>query len=268
MFCIGVHWNSSINHWASSATVLMKLLIVNPNTTSSMTSTMVDAAKTVVSSDTQIVGATAAYGPESIEGYYDEVFSVPPLIETVRSHPDCDGVVVGCFDDTGVDALRCMTSVPVIGICQAAMQMATVVAGSFSVITTLARSVPALEHLALRYGYERHCRRVRASDLPVLALESDPQQAVDIIGAEIKRAIKEDGAEAIVLGCAGMADLSEKLSDAYGLPVVEGVTAAARTIESLHALGLRTSQLGGYATPRGKHYVGEFNRFAPQPDDG
>ena len=244
----------------------MKLLIVNPNTTASMTQTMVDAARGVVSNGTEIIGDTAAYGPESIEGYYDEVFSVPPLIEAVAAHPDCNGVVVGCFDDTGVDALRCMTTVPVVGICQAAMQMATLVAGSFTVITTLARSVPALEHLAVRYGYEKQCRRIRASELPVLTLESDPENAVRIIGEEIEKAINEDHAEAIVLGCAGMADLSDMLSQRYGLPVIEGVTAAAKLLESLHALGLQTSRLGGYATPRQKQYLGEFDRFAPRSD--
>ena len=229
-----------------------------------MTQTMVDAACAVVTTDTRVVGETAGYGPESIEGYYDEVFSVPPLVEAVSAHPDCDGIVVGCFDDTGVDALRCMTPVPVVGICQAAMQMATLVAGSFSVITTLARSVPALEHLALRYGYERQCKKIRASELPVLTLESDPENAVRIIGEEIEKAITDDHAEAIVLGCAGMADLSEMLSQRYGLPVIEGVTAAVKLMESLHSLGLQTSRLGGYAPPRQKNYLGEFDRFAPK----
>lgn len=240
------------------------ILIVNPNTTVSMTNTMVTAARSVASGGTHIIGTTAQDGPPSIEGYYDEVFSVPPMIDAVRTQPAYDAIVVGCFDDTGVDALRCMTPAPVIGLCQAAVQTASLVADRFSVITTLARSVPALEHLVLRYGFERQCRRVRASEVPVLALESDPEQAKQIIGEQITRAIDDDNAQAIVLGCAGMASMSHELSEQYGLPVIEGVTAATRLAESLCALGLQTSRLGGYAPPRAKQYNGALERFSPK----
>ncbi len=81
--------------------------------------------------------------------YYDEAFSVPALLDAVAAHPDAGGIVVGCFDDTGVDAARCITSAPVIGLCQAALQAVSVVSCSFTVVTTLGRSVPAIEHLVL-----------------------------------------------------------------------------------------------------------------------
>ena len=192
----------------------MKLLLVNPNTTASMTAKMRDAACAVASPETEIIAATAEYGPESIEGYYDEVFSVPAMLDAVKAHPDAAGVVVGCFDDTGVDAARCVTSAPVIGICQAAMQVASVVSGSFTVVTTLGRSVPALEHLARRYGYAGVCRRVRAS--PVLDLEDPASGARELLRAEVRRALDEDGCEAVVLGCAGMVDMARSLSERAG----------------------------------------------------
>ena len=135
---------------------------------------------------------------KSIEGYYDEVFSVPAMLDAVKAHPDAAGVVVGCFDDTGVDAARCVISAPVIGICQAAMQVASIVSGSFTVVTTLSRSVPALEHLARRYGYADLCRKVRASEIPVLALEDPASGARDQLRSEVRRALEEDGCEAVV----------------------------------------------------------------------
>ena len=186
----------------------MKLLLVNPNTTASMTDKMREAACAVASAGTEIIAVTSEYGPESIEGYYDEVFSIPAMLDAVKAHPDASGVVVGCFDDTGVDAARCVTSAPVIGICQAAMQVASVVSGSFTVVTTLGRSVPVLEHLVRRYGYADLCRRVRASDIPVLALEDPASGARDRLRCEMRRALDEDGCEAIVLGCAGMVDMA------------------------------------------------------------
>ena len=241
----------------------MKLLLVNPNTTASITGKMLDAACAVASQRTEIVAVTAGYGPESIEGYYDEVFSIPPMLDAVKAHPDAAGVVVGCFDDTGVDAARCVASVPVIGICQAAMQVASIVSGSFTVVTTLGRSVPAIEHLARRYGYADLCRKVRASEIPVLALEDAASGARDQLRAEVCRALDEDGCESIVLGCAGMVDMARSLSEELAVPVVEGVTAAVKIIEGLATLGITTSKRGGYAPPRPKTYTGAFSRYTP-----
>ncbi|NKC10718.1 MAG: aspartate/glutamate racemase family protein [Gammaproteobacteria bacterium] len=236
----------------------MRLLLINPNTTSSMTAAMAKAGASVLAQGTELLDATAQYGPESIEGYYDEAFSVPPILDIVAAWQSAvDGVVIGCFDDTGVDAARTLTDVPVIGICQAAMQAAATLAGSFSVVTTLGRAVPALEHLALRYGYERVCRRVRSCEVPVLELENDRGDASRRIRAQIQAALDEEGAEAIVLGCAGMANFAKVLSQEFEVPVIEGVTVALKWVESLACLGLKTSSRGGYAPPRTKRFQGQ-----------
>ena len=121
------------------------------------------------------------------------------------------------------------------------MHAATMLGGRFSVVTTLARSVPALEGLARRYGVADRCR-VRASDVPVLALEDPASGAVRKVEDEIARAVREDGAECIVLGCAGMADLAADLARRLGLPVIDGVAAATRMVEALVGLGLRDEQ--------------------------
>jgi allantoin racemase len=242
----------------------MHLMIINPNSTTSMTDAMVRTAAEVVAEGTQVSGLTATYGPASIEGYYDEVFAIPPMLELLGEHRNnIDGVVIGCFDDTGVDAARTMVDLPVIGICQAAMQAATVLAGSFSVITTLGRSIPALEHLALKYGFERHCRKVRACEVPVLELEDESSDARALLRNEVAQALAHDGAESIVLGCAGMAHFAAELSEEFQVPVVEGVTTGIKTIEGLASLGLKTSGRGGYAAPRSKSYLGEFSKHAP-----
>lgn len=245
----------------------MKLVLVNPNTTDSMTRRMLEAARAVASADTTVYGASAEYGPESIEGYYDEVFSIPATLDALGAHPDADGFVIGCFDDTGVDAARCITAAPVIGLCQAAMQFASVVSGSFTVVTTLDRSVPAIERLASRYGYGEICRNVRASGIAVLELEHDGGEAVQRLRETLLRSLDEDGCEAIVLGCAGMVDMARRFSGELGVPVIEGVTAAVKIVEGLAVLGIPTSKLGGYATPRAKAYKGLFARYAPRQRD-
>ena len=247
----------------------MRILIVNPNTTASMTEKIGEAGRAAASSGTEVTAVNPAMGPESIEGYYDEAFSVPGLLEEIRRGEGLgfDGYVVACFDDTGLDAARTLASGPVLGICEAAMHAATMLGGRFSVVTTLARSVPALEGLARRYGVADRCR-VRASDVPVLALEDSSSGAARKVEDEMRRAVREDGAECIVLGCAGMADLAAELSRRLGLPVIDGVAAATRMIEALVGLGLKTSKIGGYASPLPKAYSGEFRRFAPAPYPG
>jgi len=227
----------------------MRILIVNPNTTASMTDKVAVAAKAAVASGTEILAATSRHGPVSIEGYYDEALSLAGMLQEIRTRDDFDAVVIACFDDTGLDAARCLTDRPVIGIGEAGYQTAALLSNRFSVVTTLSRSVPALEHNILRYGLERHCASVRACDVPVLELERNASDALQKIEAEIVKAIELDRAEAIVLGCAGMTDLADKLSRKYDLPVLDGVACAAAMCEAMARLGLRTSRKGGYAPP-------------------
>lgn len=227
----------------------MRILVVNPNSTASMTVRIGAAARSVAAPGTEILAVNPPSGPASIEGYYDEALAVPGLLAEIERHEGTiAGTVIACFDDVGLDAARSLATAPVIGICEAAMQTAGVLGGRFSVVTTLARSVPALERLAQRYGMAGRCT-IRAAGVPVLALEDPASGAVDRVRAEIRRAMEQDGAESIVLGCAGMADLARALGEEIGLPVVDGVTAAVKLAEGLAALGLRTSKAGGYAAP-------------------
>ena len=143
------------------------------------------------------------------------------------------------------------------------MHVATLIAGSFTIVSTLGRSAPALEHLVHKYGFQHRCRRVRTAEVPVLALEDPASGAVDRLRAEIARAVAEDHCEAIILGCAGMADLNASLAAEFGLPVIDGVAAAVKLVEAVVGLGLGTSKALGYAAPLGKRYEGLMERFQP-----
>lgn len=235
----------------------MRILVVNPNSTASMTAKIGRAAQLVAAPGTEILAVNPPDTPASIEGYVDEALCLPGLLATIGRYAgsgvgeDVAGTVIACFDDPGLDAARALTARPVVGVCEAAVRMATLVAGRFSIVTTTSRSVPAIEHLAQRYGVARRCR-VRAAAVPVLALEEPGSDARRRVAAEIARALEEDGAEAIVLGCAGMADLARDYRAEFGVPVIDGVTAAVKLVEGLAALGLTTAKRGGYAYPAPK----------------
>ncbi len=242
----------------------MKIAVINPNTTASMTATIADAARRVAHVETEILAITSSMGPVSIEGYYDEVFAVPGLlVEIAKAEGEgADAIVIACFDDTGLDAARALAGIPVIGICEAALSATSFIAQRFSVVTTMERSRLPVEHLVHRYGMGSRCK-VRAADVPVLSLEDPNSNARDRLRSEISAALKDDRAEAIVLGCAGMADLTAALRQEFGVPVVDGVAAAVKQAESLVAQGLSTAKRGAYATPVSKTYHGDLARFSP-----
>ncbi|MFK8253373.1 aspartate/glutamate racemase family protein [Ancylobacter terrae] len=243
----------------------MRLHIVNPNTTRSMTDKVAAAARAVARPDTTIIAATSQMGPASIEGYYDGALALPGLLAAIASAEaeGADAHVIACFDDTGLEAARSLARAPVIGIGEAGFHLASLIAHRFSVVTTLARSIPVIETNLANYGLDRRCASVRASDVAVLELEEPGSNARERISAEIGRAIAEDRAEAIVLGCAGMADLARSLSLEHGVPVVDGVASAVALCEGLTGIGLRTAKRGAYASPGSKAYVGRLADFAP-----
>src|SRR5271155_2589977 len=246
----------------------MRILIVNPNTTVAMTDKIGAVARAVAAPGTEIIAVNPADGPVSIEGYYDEAFSVPGLLAEIAKG-EASGVsahVIACFDDTGLEAARSLASAPVIGIGEAAFHLASIVAHRFAVVTTLSRSIPAIETNLLRYGLSGRCAKVRACEVPVLALDDPASNASAQISHEIERARREDRAEAIVLGCAGMTDLAARLTEQHGLPVIDGVVSAVKLAEACSALGLKTSKIGAYATPLPKAYLGAFAAFAPRGD--
>jgi allantoin racemase len=238
----------------------MRLLVVNPNTSASMTTRIGAAARAAAGAGTQIIAVNPSSGPVSIEGYFDEAFAVPGMIEEIvkGEAEGAQAFVIACFDDTGLEAARCAANGPVIGIGEAAFHLASLIAHRFSVVTTLSRSIAPIETNLMKYGLDRRCARVRACEVPVLALEDPASGARGKLSAEIERAKAEDDAEAIVLGCAGMAELAASLAEEHGLPVIDGVAAAVKLAEALVALGHATSKRGSYAWPLPKRFTGAF----------
>ena len=245
----------------------MRILVVNPNTTAAMTEKIAVSARAAAAPGTDILAVNPADGPVSIEGYYDEAFSVPGLLAEIAKG-EALGVsahIIACFDDTGLEAARSFASAPVIGIGEAAFHMATLVAHRFSVVTTLSRSIAAIETNLMKYGLSHRCAKVRACEVSVLALDDPASDAFNQISGEIDRAKQEDRAEAIVLGCAGMVDLAARLTGQHGFPVIDGVSSAVKLAEACGALVLKTSKIGAYAAPLPKAYLGNLSAFAPQP---
>lgn len=204
------------------------IVLINPNSTTSMTETMLRTAREKMPT-AEFKGWTSHDGPPSIQGVEDGVLAEAPLLELVAkaSAQGASAIIIGCFDDTALDAAHEIARCPVIGIGQAAYHLAAVAGGRFSVVTTLEASVPILEANINAYGLSGHLSKVRASGVPVLALEQDADAATDQVIAEIERAAHEDGIRSVVLGCGGMVDIEERRPRSLGISVIDGVRAAA-----------------------------------------
>jgi allantoin racemase len=241
----------------------MKIKIINPNTTQSMTDKIGAAARQVAAIGTQIFAVSPQHGPASIEGHYDEALSVVGLLDEIRAG-EADGIdayVIACFGDPGLLAARELAHGPVIGIAEAAMHTASVLATGFSVITTLTRSCIIAEHLTHNYGMEKFCRGIYGTDLAVLDLEKPDSDAYRIVLESCRHALATDRSGAIVMGCAGMTDLCEQLQDELGVPVIDGVTSAVKWAEGMVAIGLKTGKGGDLAYPIAKPFNGDLARF-------
>ena len=236
---------------------MTQLLLINPNTTDSMTAAIGDAARAAASPGTRVHACQPTFGPASIEGHFDEAIAAAGVAEQVRlADPAPDAVVIACFGDPGLDAAREATDAPVLGIAEAAFHAAAMLATGFSVVTTMTRTCVIAERLLQRYGFERGCRGVHGTDIAVLALEAMTHDTLAQIEATCRHALTADRSGAIVLGCAGMAALTRTLQQRLRVPVIDGVAAAVKFAEALAALGLKTSKRGDYARPLPKRYDG------------
>jgi allantoin racemase len=235
----------------------MKILVVNVNTSTSMSKCIDEAAKRAASSGTEIVTLTPFFGAEGVDCNFESYLSALAVIDRVLAYDErFDAVVMAGFGEHGRDALQELIEQPVIEICEASAHVAMMIGRSYSVVTTLERSVPPIVDRLKLSGLWDRCASVRANGMSTLEVDSDPARAIHLIVEEARKAVELDHAEVICLGCAGMAGLEETITSKLGVPVIDGVAAAVRLAETVVGLGLKTSKISTYAMPDAKKIIG------------
>lgn len=230
----------------------MKLLLLNPNTSASMTDEILSAAVAVAAPGTEIVARAPQFGSAAIDSAAESYLSAVGVMDIVARLQeadtfDFDAVILAGFGEHGKDALQETLTVPVFDIAECAAHVAHLVGRRFSVVTTLARSIAPIEDRLSLAGLDAHCVSVRACGWGTAEVDADPAAAVDAIVTEAAKAISDDGADVIVLGCAGMAGVTAAISGKLGVPAIDGVAAAVGLAQAVVALGLSTSKAGVYA---------------------
>ncbi|MDT0455902.1 aspartate/glutamate racemase family protein [Streptomyces sp. DSM 41527] len=230
----------------------MRLLVMNPNTTASMTAAIRVTATAAAAPGTEIIAAQPRWGPESIEGHFEGYLSAAAVLDRLATFDTpFDALVMAGFGEPGREGAQELLDVPVLDITESAAQMAMMLGHAYGIVTTLDRAVPQIRDRLLTAGLLQRCAAVRGTGLGVLELEEDPERTVEVI-IETAREVVRAGAEVICLGCGGMAGLQERVAVALGIPVVDGVAAAVKFAEAVVGLGLTTSAGRSFAPPRPK----------------
>jgi allantoin racemase len=235
----------------------MKILVVNVNTSESMSDVIDTAAKGSASPGTEIVTLTPFFGAEGVDCNFESYISAVAVMDRVLAYDEpFDAVVMAGFGEHGRDGLQELIDQPVIEICEASAHIAMMIGRSYSVVTTLQRSVPPIEDRLRIGGLWDRCASVRANGMTTLEVDRDPEAAMRTIIEEARKAVEQDHAEVICLGCAGMAGLEEAITSELGVPVIDGVAAAVKLAEAVVGLRLKTSKVSTYAAPEPKKITG------------
>ena len=237
----------------------MKIKIINPNTTMAMTRNIEIAGKKFARPDTEVYAVSPATGPESIESMYDEYLAVPGVLsEIIKGDREegADAFIIACFGDPGLEAAKEVTDKPVIGIAQAAIATAKMIAPNFSVVYVLDRAESVGRNVIHLHGAESSCRSCRSTGLGVLDFDRDPEAGMRALAEQSRRCRDEDGAECVVLGCAGFVQFVEGLNRELGIPVIDGVSPAVKLCEALVDMGLKTSKHCLWSNPEPKKILG------------
>jgi allantoin racemase len=235
--------------------VIMKILVINPNTSALMTGQINQAARRYANPVTEITTVCAGRGPRTIEDEYDAALTAMGTLEQVILHEaEYDGFIIACGVDTGLYACREMTPKPVVGIAEAGFYMACLLGHKFTSLTTLPRMVPVMEHMVKRYGLKERCASVRAVGARVLDIAGDQEKLVGAFIREGARAIEEDGADVLCLSGAPMVGMDKRMEQALGVPVTDSVVSAVKLIEAQVEYRLKTSRKA-FSSPEKKEAI-------------
>lgn len=230
----------------------MRILIIFPLITSAYNEEIVEEAKAVAAPDTEITVINLDQGPETIESRYEEFLATPDLIKKSQAaqQDGFDGIFIDCFGEPGVETIRELVDIPVVGGFNPAVLTATLISQKFSIVTVEKRVISMLETLARNLGITDSISSIRDVGIPVSELP-DKDRLIAALVEESQKAIEIDGAQAIVLGCTamlGVANEVKRILAELGIPapVIDPTTTAITFLQSLIRNNLSQSRLTYY----------------------
>jgi allantoin racemase len=228
----------------------MKIMVINPNTSQSMTDHLRQELERIKRRGTELTVVCAERGPETIESAYDEAYATPPTLDLVKkaNREGYDAVILACFSDPGLEAAKEISGIPVIGIEESSLHIAAMLGAKFTIVTPRKERIPARRaHVHLR-GLDYFLASVKSLDLSVAETDAEPEKTKRRVLEVAKQAV-EDGAEVILLGCAGMAGYAPEIESKLNIKVIDPSAVALKVAEALIDLGLTHSKAGLFVSP-------------------
>ncbi len=233
--------------------IAMRLLIINPNTTAAMTEKAADAARPHVPAGTEIVLATGSFGPHYIASRASFAVAGHAALEAYAAHgAGCDVVLLACFGDPGLEAIREVAPVPVVSLIDAACAAAAAGGRRFSIITGGERWGPMLREMLLLRGLDGQLASIRTVAPTGGEIAANPAAAHALLAEACRRCADEDGAEAVILGGAGLIGIAAAIAHKAPVPVICSVQAGVDAVAAiLHAGPARARSTGRAHDPVG-----------------
>jgi allantoin racemase len=226
-------------------------MVINPNTSQSMTNHIREELNRIKRPDTELTVVCPERGPEVIESAYDEAHAIPPTLELVRkaNEKKYDAVILACFADPGLTAAKEISEIPVIGIQESTLHMAAMLGSKFSILTTKKERIPAKYTHVHMQGLDYFLASVRSIDVSVAETDSDPRKAQSRFLEAARRAMEEDGAEVVILGCAGAAGYGLEIEKKLPVKVLDPTAVALKVAEAMVDLHLMHCKVAFFAKP-------------------
>ncbi|WP_444884271.1 aspartate/glutamate racemase family protein [Microbulbifer sp. PSTR4-B] len=235
----------------------MKLLLLNPNTTESMTSLMAGAAQRVASPRTKIVATTAKIGFPYISSRVEAEIIASDILETIAEHhTQVDAVIISAFGDPGLIGARQLFDIPVIGVAEAAMLTACALGQRFSIVTFSDSLADWFRDGVLRAGLENRFTGIRLPSECFQSIETVQEELSESLVQLVEEAAYTDRADVAILAGGPLAGLATKISGRLPIPVVDPVPAAVVQAEGLVRLNPGIARAGGFARPPAKDTLG------------
>ncbi len=230
----------------------MKLLVVNPNSSETVTAAILESSRRGAAPGTELIAVTTKGGTRNIDSafgdYLSGAYMLRTCLEAVKLHRP-DAVVLAGFGRVGIDALKEALTIPVVSISEASMAIAALLGHRFTTLTMLDQFIPYQQDLVRLYGFEAKCASVRSINVNVEQCVTNREETLRQLKAEIQKVVAEDRAEVVILACAGLCGYDEELSRLAGVPVLDPVAVGVKVAESLVALGVKHSKIRKFAHP-------------------
>lgn len=210
------------------------LLIVNSNTSDSVTELVRREALTVAQKGTRITALTAPFGPAAIQGHEDAVIAAEATRSAIASFDQpCDGAIIACFSDPGLNLARQEAAFPVVGIAEAAMLRAVEIGERFAILTVAPSTIPEIERLAAIYEVDDCLTGVHALPRGVLQAHSDPKRTASDLAELAQKVMTSEHPDVLILGGAITAGMTLAVAPVVQVPVLDGLSCAVQRIERI-----------------------------------